>query len=282
VRAGLSVYLANQLPPREAASIEEHLAACADCRKKLEEVELGMRLARKIPLVSAPDALWISIGKALDAPAPAGRARFGRALSWGLRLVAVAVLLVGFASVWYWGFRERLHLSLSAAAPSALELAALGEHRDRVRGATNWEVEDPGIPAIRNWVEATTGLSATIPSARPSEDRQWLRMVGARTIRIDSAAAVEIGYEVRAQPVTLLTARLEDLQDPPRDARFFKDVWYRRENGYGVLTWGSDGQAYVMISSLPAYGQQGCFLCHTTPERRRLISDMSPLRASTP
>jgi hypothetical protein len=41
-----------------------------------------------------------------------------------------------------------------------------------------------------------------------------------------------------------------------------------------VLTWGSDGQAYAMVSDLPDNGREGCFACHTDPRRRDLIRAM--------
>jgi hypothetical protein len=85
-----------------------------------------------------------------------------------------------------------------------------------------------------------------------------------------------IGYEIDRRPVTLVTARLSDLSDPPPEWRASKHVIYRHlaAGGRKLLVWGSDGQAYALISDLPGYGQEACFLCHTSPDRRTLIRSM--------
>jgi hypothetical protein len=72
-------------------------------------------------------------------------------------------------------------------------------------------------------------------------------------------------------PITLATARIEDLRDPPGEGLFSKNVSYRLDaaHGYRVLTWGVGRNAYVMVSG--RVDLKGCYLCHTAPERRRLI-----------
>lgn len=47
--------------------------------------------------------------------------------------------------------------------------------------------------------------------------------------------------------------------------------------GLTLLTWGADGQAYVLVSDLPRAGTDACGICHTTPGRRALIRN-APIR----
>jgi hypothetical protein len=154
------------------------------------------------------------------------------------------------------------------------------EHNRRVGGLARWEIETTEIPQLRSWVHAESGLSASIPEERPVEDAQQLRLVGAKVIEVGGTRAAVIGYAMDSQPVTLATARLEDLREAPQQHRFSKEIAYRYDADHGtkVLTWGADGQAYVMVSSLAGFGQQGCFLCHTAPERRSLIRNMNARR----
>jgi hypothetical protein len=56
-----------------------------------------------------------------------------------------------------------------------------------------------------------------------------------------------------------------------------KDIVYRAaEGGLKTFTWEASGQAYVMVSALPHFGERGCILCHTQPQRRALIGNMTP------
>ena len=145
----------------------------------------------------------------------------------------------------------------------------------------DWQIRTADIVRLRSWVSGSSEMSVDeIPVDRPAEDTGRLRVVGAKLVRVNGATAAVIGYEMDSEPVTLATARLGDLRDAPHVAPFAKDVLYRfdRAHGYKVITWGVSHKAYAMVSRLPGYGQTGCFLCHTAPERRRLIESAGVLR----
>ncbi len=271
VSGKLSAYAGGELPRQEADQIDQHLAACPACNAELQQIVFGIQLAKRIPIAPAPDSLWLSIREA-HTSAPGVN-------SWRLASAIALPLLIAVAVAWYLGVRQRLYVTRAASEPSAFEAVAIKEHSRRLQGAVNWELETSDIARTRNWVQATSGLSANIPDARPPED---LKLVGAKLVSVGRAAAAEIAYEVHSRPVTLITARLSDLPDPPREGRMSKDVTYRidSEFGYKILTWGSSGQAYVMVSNLPGFGQEGCFLCHTAEARRELIRKMNPQSTS--
>jgi anti-sigma factor RsiW len=265
----LSAYRQNELSPARAKRVEEHLARCAACRGELDEIAFGIRLAEKLPLAEAPESVWLAIRDGLDQPA------LHRSANRVILATAAAVAALAAAGLaWYFGFREPLRVTETAGPASRLETVAIEEHLRRVSGESDWQIRTADIPRLRRWLHESSGLAVDeIPVDRPTEDAGRLQIVGAKLARMDGATAAVIGYEMDSEPVTLATARLEDLRDAPHVASFAKDVLYRfdRAHGYKVVTWGVSHKAYAMVSRLPGYGQTGCFLCHTAPERRLLI-----------
>jgi anti-sigma factor RsiW len=275
----LSAYAQGQLAPERAAQVAEHLSLCRKCRVEMQEISFGIRLAENLPIATAPDSVWIAVQDAISRPAPGAVDKtVGRRWRWELASATSAALLIAILFGWYFGFRERLRLTRARSAPTDFEVVAIEEHARRTLGAPRWELATTDIRTLRTWVYSRTMLNASIPEQRPAEDVEQLGVVGAKVVQVAGKITAEIGYEVNGQPVTLMTARLKDLHDPPQETRFSKSVAYRVDSshGYRLLTWGSDGPAYVMVSNLPGFGQQGCFLCHTAPERRKLIRKMQP------
>jgi anti-sigma factor RsiW len=264
----LSAYQQNELSPARAARVAEHLRRCAACRAELDEVSFGIRLAESLPRSPAPEGMWSSIAGELDSGKPASGSRHFRI--WRLAAAAVTFLVLAAGAAWYVGLRHPLDLHRATTGPSEFELATIQAHA-RARDV-GWELRTSDIARLRSWVSASSDLTADdIPARRPPEDAGHLRVVGARLARVGNATAAVIGYEIDAEPVTLATARIEDLSDPPAEGVFSKNVSYRIDSahGYRVLTWGVGRHAYVLVSG--RVDLKGCYLCHTTPERRRLI-----------
>ena len=107
----LSAYCQGELDAAEHARVTDHLSRCARCRAEREEIELGIQLAKRLPLVSAPASLWSDIEAALDARSTAKqvepvaqRSGFGGAgFGWPALPAAAAALVViaAVALVWY-------------------------------------------------------------------------------------------------------------------------------------------------------------------------------------
>ncbi|MDQ5846828.1 MAG: FecR domain-containing protein [Acidobacteriota bacterium] len=58
VTKNLSAYCHGELAAEESRQVAEHLIACKRCRGDLDEIKLGVKLAERLPQLSAPDSLW--------------------------------------------------------------------------------------------------------------------------------------------------------------------------------------------------------------------------------
>jgi hypothetical protein len=191
----------------------------------------------------------------------------------------VFVIAVGAALLWYFQLRQPLQVTVAAAAPSEFESAAVRAHESQAKNDWQWDLTTEDPRKLRDWLRLASGLHASIPAQRPTEDADRLKLVGVKLVEAGGARAAVIGYQVDSRPVTLLTARVRDLHQKIGEGFLSKDIRYRGSHGeLKTFTWEASGQAYVMVSELPHFGERGCILCHTTPERRALISNMNPQR----
>lgn len=279
----LSAYLHGQLAQDEARRVAEHLARCEKCAQELAEITAGAELAGSLRTTTAPDALWTSIERRLsEAPSPTLGQRLAWAWpNWGRVSAAAAVLVlaVGAALLWYFQLRQPLQVTVAATAPSEFESAAMRAHESAASDDWQWDFATEDPRKLRDWLRLASGLHANLPNERPPEDVGRLKFVGVKLVEAGGARAAVIGYQVDSQPVTLLTARVRDLHQKIGEGFLSKDIVYRGSHGeLKTFTWEASGQAYVMVSELPRFGERGCILCHTTPERRKLMSNMNPQR----
>jgi len=271
----LAAFHHRQLPPERERWIAGHVAGCDACRHELEEIAFATRLAEKLPMATAPESLYRSIEEGLSAAGPPP-SRIRRRLWPQSALLLGVFALAGVA--WYFGLRQPLRAAIATSPPSSLETFAVTEHAKRIRGGFDWQLRTSESHRLQQWLAGRSGLFAHLPDSRPDEDDGHFRLLGATLLSAVGPTVAIIGYEIDGQPVTLLTARLSQVRDAPPEAHFSKNVFYRAEaeHGFRVLSWSTEGQAYVMVSSLPQFGQQGCFICHTTAARRELIGRMDP------
>jgi anti-sigma factor RsiW len=61
----LGAHIDGELGEPGARQVERHLAQCTHCRTEREQVRFGMEILEHLPLVEAPDAIWLSIEAAL-------------------------------------------------------------------------------------------------------------------------------------------------------------------------------------------------------------------------
>jgi len=117
----LSRYLDEETGPEEAAKARQHLAECADCRQRFDELSLLRAAAREMVELEPPDAVWLRIRQRTgNGREPVRRRAFGR-LAWlGIPALAAACLVVFVVT----GRRpEPARLVVERPEPAAVETA---------------------------------------------------------------------------------------------------------------------------------------------------------------
>ena len=122
----LQLHLDGRLDPSAAARVDEHLAACAECRRAAEELRAVKSAVGTLRREAAPAGLADQVRAALDAEGTRGPRRWPVALG----LAAAAVLAV---AIWLWP-GETVPES-AAAGTAAVEDGRL---------ALEWTTADPG------------------------------------------------------------------------------------------------------------------------------------------
>jgi hypothetical protein len=97
VAKDLSAYCNGETAGEHSRRIAEHLIACNRCRAQFEEIKLGVKLAERLPQLSAPDSLWLDLQSHLDSAGARAQAPFVSKPKFtfrSLRFASVAALLL--------------------------------------------------------------------------------------------------------------------------------------------------------------------------------------------
>jgi hypothetical protein len=159
----LEAFLDGELGEQEARRVETHVAQCAHCRGEREQMRVGKEILRRLPPVVAPDAIWVSIEKALDEH----RSHKAWVVHWW-RLAFVASLVVGLAGSAYW--------SVTRQPGVRWEMERLDGSGTRHIGAGEWIETDSGSRASIKVgrigsVEVAPNTRLRVVAARPGEHR---------------------------------------------------------------------------------------------------------------
>ena len=135
----LAALIDGELAEQEARQVEIHATQCERCRTEREQVSFGMEILEQLPLVEAPDAIWMSIEAALQEH----RSRKTWAVHWW-RLAFVASLVLTLAVGVYW----------RAARQSGMRWEVVRLDGSHIRGAGNIGAGE--------WIETDSRSSASI------------------------------------------------------------------------------------------------------------------------
>ncbi|HET6976089.1 MAG TPA: FecR domain-containing protein [Pyrinomonadaceae bacterium] len=95
VTKDISAYCHGELSSEASKQFAEHIISCVKCRSRFEEIKLGIKLAERLPQLSAPDHLWSGLEPLLANPQITQSERVTiRGWSWQLKAAAVVLLLV--------------------------------------------------------------------------------------------------------------------------------------------------------------------------------------------
>ena len=111
----LSAYCNGEIASTESRRIAEHLIACSQCREQFEEIKLGVKLAERLPQLSAPDSLWHDLQSQLDAASATAlkqdrtfhQSRFVFRRQYWVAVAAVLLLVVGGSAWWFYSLESR-------------------------------------------------------------------------------------------------------------------------------------------------------------------------------
>lgn len=268
----LPQYCEGLLPASRAESVSAHLLECGDCRAACEDIRAGVETLRSLPANRLDAAASRRI---LDSVRRGARPqRAPSLLRWISAAAAVAAIVAG---VLLFQSGRRIELKMETGKPSELETIALQMHRQRLEGSLALDFRTSSAGAARSWMAQHGGVVADIALERPVEDGGSYQLEGVRRIESNGHSAMLVAYRVDSHAVTLVAARSADFADHPPEAAFAKRIFFHSDaSGQKVITWSISGQSYSLVSDLPGYGQQGCFLCHTEASRRAMIRNMAP------
>jgi predicted anti-sigma-YlaC factor YlaD len=158
----LAALIDGELAPQKAHQVESHATQCARCRAERDQVSFGMEILEQLPLVEAPDAIWVSIEAALEDQ----RSRKTWAIRWW-RLAFAASLVLALAAGAYW----------TAARQSGMrwEVVRLDGAARHV-GAGEWiETDSRSSATVKvgriGSVEVAPNTRMRVVTARPGEHR---------------------------------------------------------------------------------------------------------------
>jgi hypothetical protein len=185
----LHAYLDGALSAREAVELEQHVAACADCRARLDEARALIKRAGNLLALAAPPQ-----GALPPWPVAAPR----RSRRGGVPLAWAATVVLALGAAWYVG-RRTLMLERSAPAPAltrrqATPLAAAPP----ATPATPAAPAGPGPAPSRVAVASTTAAVSGPSLGRPTADTASAAVVVAQRAaerRAEPGPWVELGFE---------------------------------------------------------------------------------------
>ena len=179
VAKNLSAYCNGETPTDEARRIAEHLIGCNRCRQQFDEIKLGVKLAERLPQLSAPDSLWLNLRTQLaDAGAPRPIVSQSKFTFRSLRFVpvaAVVLLTIGIGVFYFYPrpatpFWEVVRLNGSpriAASPiDARGRLALGQWLE-TDGSSRAQIDVGSI----GQVEIDPNTRVRLVTAKPTEHR---------------------------------------------------------------------------------------------------------------
>ena len=231
----LSPLLDGALGPVRRLLVSRHVAECAACAAKLEELRAVQAAIRtKLAYHRAPPGLAARIGAALprEAPPRASRPWFrwpaigmaGTGLAGALAGVALTVLVTGGQQV----------------AQVDVEQAVIGSHIRSLQAEHLTDVLTSDQHTVKPWLSARLDVS---PPVRDLKD-EGFPLVGGRLDYVDGHPAAAVVYRRAKHVINLFAWASAGKPDLP-----FR---YESRQGFNVATWRRDGMTYYAVSDVEA------------------------------
>jgi len=173
-----SAYCHDQLPPLVNKKVAAHLLACPSCHADFDEVKLGVKFARQLQLVSAPDVIWPEIAAQLQQGA---RRTNLTSFAKPLAIAASLLLLVGGALWLLRNTREPALISWHVARLNGTpRIGSVGFNGEAKLGVGQWLETDAtsraqvDVAAIGH-VEVEPNSRVRLIESKPTEHRLELQ-----------------------------------------------------------------------------------------------------------
>ena len=254
-RKYISAYVDHELSAELAVALEEHLAGCPSCRRRLEaERWVADALRRSYVRQPVPPRLQASVAAALERQASPEPRRHWLAAAAGL--AAAAVL---FAVAWNRSPQAGVLPPQAALAAQLYEQAVAQQFVLELRTA--------------NASEADLWLATNLPyypagSLRPPTGVQ---LEGVATVWEGQRRFGAVLYRAEGKPVLLLVAPLaeQSATEAVGGARTVRFHTYET-GGRKLVAWSHGSLSYVLVSQGTHDGARACASCHAGVESDRL------------
>jgi anti-sigma factor RsiW len=148
IAADLSAFVDSELPAARRAEVEAHLAGCASCRARVAELRQLTAGLAAMPKAQPDRQFLAGVRDRLDE-----RPRRDAWAGWPVRAAALAVFVVGFVAICFYGPRprgreEKLPALLGAKSPA--------------------EVAQKKLETVRRYSDEAKLKDAVVPTAQPA------------------------------------------------------------------------------------------------------------------
>jgi len=270
------LYLDNALTGQKFEDFRAHLAACSNCRERLqEELALSSLLRETRPLYLAPQALRARVAavatqQASGSSAASDRGRKTRMQNWtrwwrdvtrpafSWKPLAAMTLVLVLSLVFIPGAVERVR------AMNFVE-AATEIHRSYLEKALPLQCHSHSPEVVTAWFAGKTPFHFQLPTSQSVPNGRavyWL--TGARLVSYKGSPAALVAYETPTEKISLLVASSKSAivaggEEVRSGGLTFH---YRSGTNSEVITWTNHGLAYALVSPLAGSPQHSCLVCH--------------------
>lgn len=217
------LYLDGELAFEERAEIEAHLKQCEVCRGSVTgEVRLRKRIRESLLSARAPSSLRDHVARRLqEERSRLQRPRFLPTVTYAVAILTVVVL--GYSVIFM-----------------------MDQASDPVDGAVAAHVasSDTEIYGTTGQVHEFLRKNAPFEYRVPLEDREGVKLVGARVAHLGSTPAVVYLYDMEGKRISVAQYRSADEMERP-------ELRMDRRSGFVVATYGDGQLTHTVVGDIP-------------------------------
>jgi anti-sigma factor RsiW len=288
-RAGMSLYLDDELQGRERLAFEKHLRNCEPCCSLFENERQFLEIVRRAPPlhIASPELrgrVEELVNNLKDPPLDSLHLQqFIEPRLWqktfnfrGLVAISAAFAILLLLVIW---LVSREKNEVPPGGPSEFALMAANTHLRHLRGQLPLEVVSEAPQRISSWFNDKLPFSVKLPNYQESSGQEKLyKLEGARLVGYKNDYAAYVAYQMRQRPISLVITSNSVARPAGGQEIVAKGLTFHYDsiNGLKVITWSDRGLTYALVSDLEERGQQSCVVCHHGTSDREFIESLKP------